>query len=224
MNSSEPSPPRTQATPMFGGSFHKSTFSNELPSSGNATKSGSLLKEALIAPLAFSGLGNAVEMSSKRGFGDGTINNKSPLPFGIAAPQLGKKPKDPLSASQPLFPVTPFSVTETSKPQLARDGAFGRVFDVTAHGQEGIRAKDIKGKAVEKKVKSSPAADLTTLVIRGIPEMFNKNMWIKRFYSRFGEVTKVTCIAARKSATVTFTTHVSILYTNNNNNNNNNNK
>ncbi|KAK2556434.1 Germinal-center associated nuclear protein [Acropora cervicornis] len=157
---------------------------------------------------AFSGLGNAGEMSSKRGFGDSTINNKSPLVFGMAASQLDEKPKDPSSASQPLFPVTPFSATETSKPQAVRDGAFGRAFDVTAQGQEGSRAMDIKGKAVEKKAKSSPTADLTTLVIREIPEMFNKNTWVKRFYSRFGEVTKVTCNAARKSATVTFKTHV----------------
>ncbi|XP_074607100.1 germinal-center associated nuclear protein-like isoform X2 [Acropora palmata] len=184
-----------------------SVFSSTSASSGNATKSGSLLREALIAPLAFSGLENAGEMSSKRGFGDSTINNKSPLLFGMAASQLDEKPKDPSSASQPLFPVTPFSATETSKPQAVRDGACGRAFDVTAQGQEGSRAMDIKGKAVEKKAKSSPTADLTTLVIREIPEMFNKNTWVKRFYSRFGEVTKVTCNAARKSATVTFKTH-----------------
>ena len=160
-------------------------------------------------------------MSSKRGFGDSTINNKSPLVFGMAASQLDEKPKDPSSASQPLFPVTPFSATESSKPQAVRDVAFGRAFDVTAQGQEGSRTMDIKGKAVEKKAKSSPTADLTTLVIREIPEMFNKNTWVKRFYSRFGEVTKVTCNTARKSATVTFKTHVSMLYTNNNSYNNN---
>ena len=49
----------------------------------------------------------------------------------------------------------------------------------------------------------------TALVIREIPEVLNKNAWIKRFYSRFGEVVKVVCNAHKKSATVTFKTHVS---------------
>ncbi|XP_044181542.1 uncharacterized protein LOC122962474 isoform X2 [Acropora millepora] len=131
-----------------------SVFSSTSASSGNATKSGSLLKQALITPLAFSGLGNAGEMSSKRGFDDSTINNKSPLVFGMAASQLDEKPKDPSSASQPLFPVARFSATETSKPQAVRDVAFGRAFDVTAQGQKGSRTMDIKGKAVERKRKA----------------------------------------------------------------------
>ena len=222
MNSLAPSPAKTQATPMFGGSFHKSTSSNKLASSDNATKSGSLLREALTAPFTFSGLDNVSEISLKGAFGNGAINKKSPLPFGMAATQPHNKPKHPSSASQPLFPVTSFSATQTSKLQPAGEGAFSHVFDVTAQGQGGIKAKDIKGKAVDKKAKSSPTADLTTLVIRKIPEMFNKNVWIKRFYSRFGEVTKVVCIAARKSATVTFKTHVSMLHTNADDNKNNN--
>ena len=62
---------------------------------------------------------------------------------------------------------------------------------------------------MEKKIRGLPTADLTALVIRDIPEMYDKNTWLRRFYSRFGEVTKVVCTAARKSATITFKTHVS---------------
>ena len=49
----------------------------------------------------------------------------------------------------------------------------------------------------------------TSLVIREIPDVFNKNQWLKRFYSRFGEVVKVMCYPNKKSATISFKKHVS---------------
>ena len=85
-------------------------------------------------------------------------------------------------------------------------GSFGRAF---AMATEDHQEKENKDKVMEKKIRGLPTADLTALVIRDIPEMYNKNVWLRRFYSQFGEVTKVVCTAARKSATVTFKTHVS---------------
>lgn len=74
------------------------------------------------------------------------------------------------------------------------------------------QAKENKEKLAEEKIRGLGTANLTALVIKDIPEMYNKNAWLRRFYSRFGEVTKVMCSAARKSATITFKTHVSMAY------------
>ena len=115
------------------------------------------------------------------------------------------------SVSKPLFPIIPqtasaFSTAQTSKPESGTAVSFGRAFATATGGQQ---EKENKETVMEKKIRGLPTADLTALVIRDIPEMYNKNAWLRRFYSRFGEVTKVVCTAGRKSATITFKTHVS---------------
>lgn len=50
---------------------------------------------------------------------------------------------------------------------------------------------------------------LKSLIIREVPLQCNKNTWLRRFYSKFGDVVKVLCNVNKESATVTFRTHVS---------------
>lgn len=116
------------------------------------------------------------------------------------------------SDSIPLFPVTTqstskaFGVANTNKPKT---GLFGRAF--TAATRQPL-AKEKQEQVADDKMGGVDISNLTALVIKDIPESYNKNAWLKRFYSRFGEVTKVLCSTAKKSATVTFKTHVSIPY------------
>lgn len=105
---------------------------------------------------------------------------------------------------------TPTPSTKPTQPFSATTNVFGKV-----PGQaESTMSKDISlpfkrsGKSPEEKT-GSDISGLKALVIREIPEVFNKNPWLKRFYSRFGEVMKVFCNPPKKSATVTFKTHVS---------------
>ena len=70
-------------------------------------------------------------------------------------------------------------------------------------------AKENKETVAEEKVRGLDTSNLTAMVIKNIPDAYNKNAWLKRFYSRFGEVTKVLCSAAKSSASVVFKTHVS---------------
>lgn len=61
----------------------------------------------------------------------------------------------------------------------------------------------------EEKITVPNISKLKSLVIREIPPDCNKNTWLRRFYSRFGEIVKVLCNPNKNSATVTFRTHVS---------------
>ncbi|XP_031565295.1 germinal-center associated nuclear protein-like [Actinia tenebrosa] len=103
------------------------------------------------------------------------------------------------TATLPMKPAQKFSVTTN---------VFGK-----APGQvESTLSENItfppkrSGKSPDEKT-GSDISGLKALVIREIPEIFNKNAWLKRFYSRFGEVMKVLCNPQKKSATVTFKTH-----------------
>ena len=147
-----------------------------------------------------SSVGAASDMGSEPSFTFGT----GPLPH-------EQKSSAASSVSKPLFPIMPqssstFSTAKMNKPESGTAGIFGSAF-ATATGDH--QEKENKDKVMEKKIRGLPTADLTALVIRDIPEMYDKNTWLRRFYSRFGEVTKVVCTAARKSATITFKTHVS---------------
>ena len=100
-----------------------------------------------------------------------------------------------------------FSTAKMNKPESRTAGIFGHAF-ATATGDH--QEKENKDKVMEKKIiRGLPTANLMALVIRDVPEMHNRNAWLRRFYSQFGEVTKVVCTAARKSATIKFKTHVS---------------
>lgn len=208
--------------PPFGSGFHKSTTSTDLVSSAAASGTASLfkfgdsLKQPSSASLTFSGFSGLsssntwTEVSSSDIFGEASGSAKS-LTFGKAGQPHEGKSIDSASVSKPLFPTMsqPRSVlntSQTSKPQSGAVGIFGHAF-ATATG--GIQAKENKEAVIEEKIKGSATANLTALVIKDIPEMYNKNAWLRRFYSRFGEVTKVVCNAAKKSATITFKTHVS---------------
>lgn len=59
-------------------------------------------------------------------------------------------------------------------------------------------------------MKSLLIVDFIVLVIREVFEMFNINVWFKRFYLRFGEVMKVICNVAKKSVIVVFKKYVRI--------------
>lgn len=173
------------------------------PSSGNLTFSG------------FKNLGpsSSAEVSSSSVFGtkSGSETVKSsdstPLTFGaLAAPSLQVKST---AVSKPLFAVASpaksntFGVAATVKPQT-------RIFGQSLNAGKGQQLA--KEKVTEDKLQTVDISLLKTLVIRDIPESYNKNAWLKRFYSQFGVVSKVLCTAVKRSATVTFTTHVSMWY------------
>ena len=176
------------------------------PSSGNLTFSG------------FKNLGpsSSAEVSSSSVFGtkSGSETVKSsdstPLTFGaLAAPSLQVKST---AVSKPLFAVASpaksntFGVAATVKPQT-------RIFGQSLTAVKGQQlAKENKEKVTEDKLQTVDISLLKTLIIRDIPESYNKNAWLKRFYSQFGVVSKVLCTAVKRSATVTFTTHVSMWY------------
>ena len=173
------------------------------PSSGNLTFSG------------FKNLGpsSSAEVSSSSVFGtkSGSETVKSsdstPLTFGaLAAPSLQVKST---AVSKPLFAVASpaksntFGVAATVQPQT-------RIFGQSLNAGKGQQLA--KEKVTEDKLQTVDISLLKTLVIRDIPESYNKNAWLKRFYSQFGVVSKVLCTAVKRSATVTFTTHVSMWY------------
>lgn len=176
------------------------------PSSGNLTFSG------------FKNLGpsSSAEVSSSSVFGTKSgsetvkIRDSTSLTFGaLAAPSLQVKST---AVSKPLFAVASpaksntFGVAATVKPQT-------RIFGQSLNAGKGQQlAKENKEKVTEDKLQTVDISLLKTLVIRDIPESYNKNAWLKRFYSQFGMVSKVLCSAVKRSATVTFTTHVSMWY------------
>lgn len=176
------------------------------PSSGNLTFSG------------FKNLGpsSSAEVSSSSVFGTKSgsetvkIRDSTSLTFGaLAAPSLQVKST---AVSKPLFAVASpaksntFGVAATVKPQTRM---FGQSL-TAVKGQQ--LAKENKEKVTEDKLQTVDISLLKTLVIRDIPESYNKNAWLKRFYSQFGVVSKVLCSAVKRNATVTFTTHVSMWY------------
>ena len=173
------------------------------PSSGNLTFSG------------FKNLGpsSSAEVSSSSVFGTKSgsetvkISHSTSLPFGaLAAPSLQVKST---AVSKPLFAVASpaksntFGVAATVQPQT-------RIFGQSLNAGKGQQLA--KEKVTEDKLQTVDISLLKTLVIRDIPESYNKNAWLKRFYSQFGVVSKVLCTAVKRSATVTFTTHVSMWY------------
>ena len=219
--------------------FGQSQTSNPVSSSGfqsnnslaldssSANTSSSILSNLVASVkepssnLTFSGFKNlgpssSAEVSSSSVFGtkSGSETVKSsdstPLTFGaLAAPSLQVKST---AVSKPLFAVASpaksntFGVAATVKPQT-------RIFGQSLTAVKGQQlAKENKEKVTEDKLQTVDISLLKTLVIRDIPESYNKNAWLKRFYSQFGVVSKVLCTAVKRSATVTFTTHVSMWY------------
>ena len=210
------------STPIFASGFHRSTASKDLVSSSPATSASSLFKlgDSIKQPSSttltfgsFSYLGSSpgTSRASSLGGAASDMGSEPSFTFGTGPLPHEGKSSAASSVSNPLFPIMPQSSSTFStakklmnKPESGTAGIFGHAFAMaTGDHQE----KENKDKVMEKKIR--PTADLTALVIKDIPEMYNKNAWLKRFYSRFGEVTKVVCTAARKSATITFKTHVS---------------
>ena len=219
--------------------FGQSQTSNPVSSSGfqsnnslaldssSANTSSSILSNLVASVkepssnLTFSGFKNlgpssSAEVSSSSVFGTKSgsetvkISHSTSLPFGaLAAPSLQVKST---AVSKPLFAVASpaksntFGVAATVKPQT-------RIFGQSLTAVKGQQlAKENKEKVTEDKLQTVDISLLKTLVIRDIPESYNKNAWLKRFYSQFGVVSKVLCTAVKRSATVTFTTHVSMWY------------
>ena len=209
------------STPVFSSGFHRSNASKDLVSSSSATSSSSPFKlgdstkqpsSAALTFGSFSNLGSSPGTSRESSSGGAASDMRSGSSFSFGTEPLPHERKSSAasSVSKPLFPImqssSTFSTAKMNNPGSETAGIFGRAF-ATATGDH--QEKENKDKVVEKKIRGLPTADLTALVIRDIPEMYNKNAWLRRFYSRFGEVTKVVCTAARKSATITFKTHVS---------------
>ena len=214
------------STPIFASGFHRSTASKDLVSSSSAASStcsslfnlGDSIKQASSTTLtfgSFSNLGSSPGTCTSRessSVGAASDMGSEPLfTFGTGPLPHEQKSSAASSVSKPLFPIMPqssstFSTTKMNKPESGTAGIFGSAF-ATATGDH--QEKENKDKVMEKKIRGLLTADLKALVIRDMPEMYNKNAWLRRFYSRFGEVTKVVCTAARKSATITFKTHVS---------------
>lgn len=219
--------------------FGQSQTSNPVSSSGfqsnnslaldssSANTSSSILSNLVASVkepssnLTFSGFKNlgpssSAEVSSSSVFGTKSgsetvkISDSTSLTFGaLAAPSLQVKST---AVSKPLFAVASpaksntFGVAATVKPQT-------RIFGQSLTAVKGQQlAKENKEKVTEDKLQTVDISLLKTLVIRDIPESYNKNAWLKRFYSQFGVVSKVLCTVVKRSATVTFTTHVSMWY------------
>jgi hypothetical protein len=104
------------------------------------------------------------------------------------------------------------SPQKQNQPSFSSTNVFGKGLGqpVTSNKSTSILPKKNE-KSPEEKARMADISMLKVLVIREIPEPFNKNAWLKRFYSRFGEVVKVLCNPPKKSATITFKTHVSLL-------------
>ncbi|XP_078382486.1 germinal-center associated nuclear protein-like isoform X2 [Oculina patagonica] len=214
--------PSQGAKPVFGSGFSSRVASSSFDTSTASTGSsilfnlGAAVKQPSSASLTFGGFGNlgssaSAEVPSSNIFGNAsgsetTGNNAAkPLTFGMAKPSFEVKS----GATKPLFPTSQsssatFGVSNVNKPQTGTTGIFGRAF-AAATGVH--KAKENKEKLAEEKIRGLETSTLTAVVIKDIPEAYNKNAWLRRFYSRFGEVTKVVCSAARKSATVVFKTH-----------------
>ena len=156
--------------------------------------------------------------SSKEPFGSNTVTSKAtsePASFGPTVDAgnsaaeanvsfgIGSGDKMPPTFPSPLFPVTSFSPSQSNNnPPNKADVMFGKpsLVSTSEAARKSPEEKDFVGRA---------NASSTALVIREIPDALNKNAWLRRFYSRFGQVSKVICNASKKSATVTFNTHVS---------------
>lgn len=218
--------PSQVSTPVFGLAFNKNAALTSLnaplastSSSSNLSYLGAAVKQPPSTSLTFGGFSNlgstaSTEVSSSSSFDDANRNEitgdnaGAPLTFG-SLPRPSFEVKS--SNSKPLFPITSqsssmFGAGNANKPQTGTTGMFGRAFAAATAGQ---RAKEKKEKVTEEKIRGLDTSNLTALVIKNIPDAYNKNAWLKRFYSRFGEVTKVLCSAAKMSASVVFKTHVS---------------
>ena len=219
-------PPQT-STPVFGTVFNKNAALTSMAVSLASTSSSSNLFNLSAAATqpsstslpfgSFSNLGSSVstKVSSSSSFGDTnrseTTGNSAvtPLTFGaLPRPSFEVQSSD----SKPLFPIVSqstssmFGTGNANKPHTGTTGSFGRAFAVATAGR---MAKENKETVAEEKIRGLDTSNLTALVIKNIPDTYNKNAWVKRFYSRFGEVTKVLCSAAKNSASVVFKTHVS---------------
>lgn len=218
--------PSQVSTPAFDLAFNKNAALTSLnaplsstSSSSNLLYLGEAAKQPPSTSLTFGGFSNlgsaaSTQASSSSSFDDANRNEitgdnaGAPLTFG----SLPRPPFEVKSSnSKPLFPITSqsssmFGTGNANKPQTGTTGVFGRAFAAATAGQ---RAKEKKEKVAEEKIRGLDTSNLTALVIKNIPDAYNKNAWLKRFYSRFGEVTKVLCSAAKMSASVVFKTHVS---------------
>lgn len=219
--------PSQALTPVFGTVFNKNAALTSMnaslastSSSSNLFNLGAAVQQSPSSSLTFGSFSNlgssgSTEVSSSSSFGGANgsettgDNAASPLTFGaLPRPSFEVKSSD----SKPLFPIMSQSTSSTfgagnaNKPQTGTTGHFGRAFAAATAGQ---RAKENKEKVAEEKIRGLDTSNLTALLIKDIPEAYNKNAWLRRFYSRFGEVTKVLCSAAKKSASVVFKTHVS---------------
>lgn len=72
--------------------------------------------------------------------------------------------------------------------------------------------KENKEIVVEEKVRGLDIFNLIVLVIKNIFDVYNKNVWLKRFYLRFGEVIKVLCSVVKNSVFVVFKIYVSKVF------------
>ena len=210
--------------PIFGPDFNKNTFSTSVPSSSGVSNArfhfevgDGLVTEPSSTNLTFgsfsnrdtftSSSGSSNSLMSSQGFADTSEmkTTTTSLAFGVEG-----KTSDSSAVAKPLFPTvsSSSSTLNAAKADKGKSGArlFVRSF---AFAKEGLQQNEYKEKSVVKTTGLGSTANLTSLVIKDIPEMYNKNAWLKKFYSRFGEVIKVVCSAARQSATVTFKAHVS---------------
>ena len=210
--------------PIFGPDFNKNTFSTSVPSSSGVSNArfhfevgDGLVTEPSSTNLTFgsfsnrdtftSSSGSSNSLMSSQGFADTSEmkTTTTSLAFGVEG-----KTSDSSAVAKPLFPTvsSSSSTLNAAKADKGKSGArlFVRSF---AFAKEGLQQNEYKEKSVVKTTGLGSTANLTSLVIKDIPEMYNKNTWLKKFYSRFGEVIKVVCSAARQSATVTFKAHVS---------------
>lgn len=208
--------------PIFGPDFNKNTFSTSVPSSSGVSNArfhfevgDGLVTEPSSTNLTFgsfsnrdtftSSSGSSNSLMSSQGFADTSEmkTTTTSLAFGVEG-----ETSDSSAVAKPLFPTvsSSSSTLNAAKADKGKSGArlFVRSF---AFAKEGLQQNEYKEKSVVKTTGLGSTANLTSLVIKDIPEMYNKNTWLKKFYSRFGEVIKVVCSAARQSATVTFKAH-----------------
>ncbi|KAK3742293.1 hypothetical protein QZH41_013107, partial [Actinostola sp. cb2023] len=118
----------------------------------------------------------------------GASSNTAGYGFGA---DTGKQKQSPLKQIQPL---------DTTSSVF--DKTFGRS---EVPSKRTVISRDEK--SPDEKTTITDISTLKSLAIREIPHDLNKNAWLRRFYSRFGEIVKVLCNPSKASATVTFRSH-----------------
>ncbi|KAJ7362191.1 hypothetical protein OS493_013288 [Desmophyllum pertusum] len=194
----------SSASGVFGSGFGKTETKTDVTVSSASQSSNAPVNIFATGPHTSSSLLAPPSQGSNPVFGSGF--NNSVASTSLASSSSSILFKLAAAVKQPPSNSLTFGGFSNVGPSPSTEVSSSNTF-VLQQQQEAIRQKKNKEKVAEEKIRGLGTSTLTALVIKDIPDAYNKNAWLKRFYSRFGEVIKVLCSVARKSATVTFKTH-----------------